>query len=57
MNHQSSLLEEYLIRSYYGLSDLILLKGTMNDFSYEQALLYYKQNYDNFAENEKRYIF
>ena len=43
--------------SYYGLSDLILLKGTMNDFSYEQALLYYKQNYDNFTENTKELYF
>ena len=28
--------------SYYRLSDLILLKGTMKEFSYAQALEYYK---------------
>ena len=34
--------------SYYGLTDLILLDGTMNEFSYSQALQYYKKNYDDF---------
>ena len=30
--------------SFYGLSDLILLNGTMTDFSYAQALEFYKEN-------------
>ena len=32
--------------SYYGLSDLLVLEGTMNEFSYAQAILYYKENID-----------
>ena len=32
--------------SFYGLSDLILLEGTMRDFSYAQALEFYKENYE-----------
>ena len=32
--------------SFYGLSDLILLNGTMTDFSYAQALEFYKENYE-----------
>ena len=36
--------------SYYGLSDLILLKGTMQEFSYAQALEYYKDNFENFKK-------
>ena len=34
--------------SYYGLSDLILLKGKMRGFSYSQVLEYYKDNFENF---------
>ena len=32
--------------SYYGLSDLMIMKGTMNDFQYAQALFNYKENID-----------
>lgn len=43
--------------SFYGLSDLILLKGTMTEFSYAQALEYYKENYNGFKqENESLYF-
>ena len=34
--------------SFYGLSDLILLEETMRDFSYAQALEFYKENYEKF---------
>ena len=43
--------------SYYGLSDLILLKGTMQEFSYAQALEYYKDNYENFKNINKNILF
>ena len=43
--------------SYYGLSDLILLKGTMQEFSYAQALEYYKDNYENFKNINKNIFF
>ena len=36
--------------SFYGLSDLILLEGTMRDFSYSQALEFYKENYEEFKK-------
>ena len=39
--------------SYYGLSDLMIMKGTMNDFQYAQALFNYKKNIDYL--NEKYY--
>ena len=43
--------------SFYGLSDLILLKGTMTEFSYAQALEYYKEKYDEFKkENDALYF-
>ena len=43
--------------SFYGLSDLILLKGTMTEFSYAQAQEYYKENYNGFKqENESLYF-
>jgi len=32
--------------SYYGLSRLIFLEGTMNDFAYGQALMFYKDDID-----------
>ena len=35
--------------SFYGLSDLILLNGTMTDFSYAQALEFYKEKYEDFS--------
>ena len=34
--------------SFYGLSDLILLKWTMTESSYAQALEYYKESYRRF---------
>ena len=43
--------------SYYGLSDLILLKGTMQEFSYSQALEYYKDNFENFKKQNKNMFF
>ena len=36
--------------SFYGLSDLMLIKGTMNDFMYSKALELFKENYDSFEE-------
>ena len=43
--------------SFYGLSDLILLNGTMKDFAYAQTLEFYKENYENFKkQNEKLYF-
>ena len=39
--------------SFYGLSDLILLKGTMMEFSYSQALEYYKENYNEFKKDNE----
>ena len=32
--------------SYYGLSRLIFLEGTMNDFAYGQACIFYKEDID-----------
>ena len=43
--------------SYYGLSDLLLLKGTMQEFSYSQALQYYKDNFENFKKQNKNMFF
>ena len=43
--------------SFYGLSDLILLKGTMTEFSYSQALEYYKENYDEFTKDNEALYF
>ena len=34
--------------SFYGLSDLFLLNGNMNNFAYSQALEYYKNNFNEF---------
>ena len=43
--------------SFYGLSDLMLLQGTMNDFMYPQALSFYKESYDSFKKlNENLYF-
>ena len=43
--------------SFYGLSDLILLKGTMKEFAYAQALEYYKEKFDGFKEQNKNLLF
>ena len=36
--------------SYYGLSHLIFLEGTMNDFAYGQALMFYKDDIDEIRD-------
>ena len=36
--------------SYYGLSRLIFLEGTMNDFAYGQACIFYKEDIDAIKE-------
>ena len=36
---------------FHGLSDLFLLEGTMNEFSYAQALLFYKENLEELKKN------
>ena len=43
--------------SYYGLSDLILVESSMNNFSYEQTLNLYKKNYDKLLKKNKNLIF
>ena len=44
--------------SFYGLSDLILLEGTMRDFSYAKAFEFYKENYEDFKkQDENLFIF
>ena len=43
--------------SFYGLSDLILLEGTMRDFSYAQALEFYKENYEVFKKKNENLYF
>ena len=43
--------------SFYGLDNLILLKGTMQEFSYVIALEYYKDNYENFKNINKNIFF
>ena len=43
--------------SYYGLRDLILLKGTMKEFSYSQALEYYKESYEKLKKQNKNIFF
>ena len=43
--------------SFYGLSDLILLNGTMTDFAYAQTLEFYRENYEEFKrQNENLYF-
>ena len=39
--------------SYYGLSDLIVVEGTMTDFAYSQTLLHYKKILMNLNEKTK----
>ena len=36
--------------SYYGLSRLIFLEGTMNDFAYGQACIFYKEDIDDIRD-------
>ena len=36
--------------SYYGLSQLIFVEGTMNDFAYGQALLFFKEDIDKIRD-------
>ena len=36
---------------FHGLSDLYLLEGTMNEFCYAQALLFYKENIEELKKN------
>ena len=43
--------------SFYGLSDLIILNGTMNEFAYSQALYYYKENYELFFKKNSNIYF
>ena len=43
--------------SYYGLSDLILLNGTITDFAYSQALEFYKENYEDFKRQNENLFF
>ena len=43
--------------SFYGLSDLIIVEGTMTDFAYGQTLLHYKNNYEEFKKINKNIIF
>ena len=43
--------------SFYGLSDLIIVEGTMTDFAYGQTLLHYKKNFDEFKQKNKNLIF
>lgn len=52
--HESSIMVSGGI-SYYGLSDLFLLNGNMNNFAYSQTLNYFKKNYDKF--NKKNLYF
>ena len=39
--------------NYFGLSKLIFLEGTMNEFSYGQALLFYKDDIQEIEKNHK----
>ena len=39
--------------SYYGLSDLIIVEGTMTDFAYGQTLLHYKKTSMNLNKKIK----
>ena len=38
---------------YYGLSNLLLLEGTENEFSYAQALYYYKEDIEEICKKNK----
>ena len=44
--------------NYYGVSKLIFLEGTMTDFSYNQALLFYKDDVEKIQNvNKEKIIF
>ena len=43
--------------SYYGLSDLMIVEGTMTEFAYSQAILLYKKNMEEFKKKNKNIIF
>ena len=43
--------------SYYGLSDLMVVEGTMTEFAYAQAILLYKKNVEEFKKKNKNIIF
>ena len=42
--------------SYFGLSHIIFVEGTMNDFSYGQTLLFYKEDIDEINKNNNANI-
>ena len=42
--------------NYFGLSQLIFLEGTMNDFSYGQALLFYKDDIEKLKNKSNEEI-
>ena len=39
--------------NFYGLSKLIFLDGTMNEFAYGQALLFYKDDIEKIEKEHK----
>ena len=43
--------------SYYGLSDLMVVEGTLNEFAYAQAILLYKKNIEELKKINKNIIF
>ena len=43
--------------SSYGLTDIILLEGTLNEFSYAHALLFYKDSFEELKKNVKQHYF
>ena len=43
--------------NYFGLSKLIFLEGTMNEFSYGQALLFYKDDIQEIEKNIKSKLY
>ena len=44
--------------NFYGVSNLIFLDGTMNEFSYDHALLFYKDDIEKIQkENKIKIIF
>jgi len=43
--------------SYYGLSDLIIVEGTMTDFAHGQTPPHHKKNFDEFKQKNKNLIF
>ena len=61
INRETKKYEAYIIiaggLSFYGLSNLILLNGTMTDSAYAQTLEFYKENYEDFKrQNENLYF-